>query len=119
MRLSQPIKRVVERFSQWRHTIKPISEHEVEHNGVKYRVAKTNKGWLILFPHAKTVSLQEFIEMMNRENKSDSRKIELKGYWAGEDPGGNSRAQFRVSGPFTSQWSKDELRSDAQGNAGS
>ncbi|MFH0713093.1 MAG: hypothetical protein V1722_01125 [Candidatus Micrarchaeota archaeon] len=52
-----------------RHEITLLSEHELEHDGMKLRVAKTNCGHLILFPAAKKVSPSDILAMMNEANK--------------------------------------------------
>ncbi len=46
-------KQIAQAHEQNQHNIHVKSIHEVEHNGSKFTVAKTNHGHLVLFPYAK------------------------------------------------------------------
>ena len=99
-----------------RHVIAVKSVHEIQHEGVRLQVAKTNHGHLLLFPHAKKVSLGDVISMMNHENEKTvafrvrsttitekkSRAMEWRGHLMKFDESamGGQRGAFRVLGPF-------------------
>ncbi len=94
---------MVQAHQQNHHNIRVKSVHEVEHSESRFTVAKTNHGHLVLFPHAKKVSVHDVVEMMNRENTANramehSSAKDITATNRGLTTG--RRTFHRTSGPF-------------------
>ena len=96
-------KQLAKAHQQNRHNIQIKSVHEVEHSGSRFTVAKTNHGHLVLFPHAKKVSVHDVVKMINLQNAAN-HAMEQKSIRDDTATSGgltnNRRAFHRTSGPF-------------------